>query len=325
MEKEILLSIIIPAFNSEKYLPKAIESLANQTRNDCFEVLLMIDPGTDKTFDVAKSLSTTNKFLKIYYFDTRQGVAKCRFIGLNKAVGKYFIFMDADDEIAPNMVETIVKEMEESKADGLCFNFYYITDKKGKRKDNLFPFSKNKTYDRADAVKAFFEDTYIRGFLWNKCYKREIADSRPFVLLADKKDMFEDIVVTLTFLSNCDKVKSIKTPLYYYDKRIGDSASSLHRTDRAMRHLKVFAVERYYLEYRGDKALLKAYKRTLWRDYASLLFDLHLDKKYGADKAYVKSVKKEWKYVKNMKKPLLIEGRAYEEEIKRCLYFDKDI
>ena len=86
---------------------------------------------------------------------------------------------------------------------------------------------------------------------------------------------------------------------------------SVHRTDRAERHLWVFALIRSYLEKNQDKSLIEAFKKTTFRSYLSLLFDLSLDKKYGATKTYLKNVKTEWKEVKNLKKPLPEKGRSY--------------
>lgn len=111
-----MISIIIPAYNIEKYIAKALQSLLNQTCKD-FEIILVDDGSTDKTADVAKSiLGDTN--LKYSLITQRNaGVSVARNHGLELATGSYVLFLDGDDYLAPNCLSLMSREFEISKAD----------------------------------------------------------------------------------------------------------------------------------------------------------------------------------------------------------------
>lgn len=85
-----------------------------------------------------------------------------------------------------------------------------------------------------------------------------------------------------------------------------------------MRHIGVFAVQRTFYEKTGDQIALKVFKKHLYRAKWSVNFDLRIDKKHGCSKDYIARVKQAWKDLKNLKKPLPIEGRDYEELLNRC-------
>ena len=87
------ISIIVPIYNAEKYLNKCIDSLVNQTKEE-LEFVLINDGSTDSSEDIIKS----NKDKRNKYFKNKnQGIGKTRNFGIDKATGKYLMFLDSDD------------------------------------------------------------------------------------------------------------------------------------------------------------------------------------------------------------------------------------
>ena len=109
------VSVIMPLYNSEKYIPLALKSLINQSFRD-FEAILIDDCSTDKTLAVAKKFK--DKRIKIIQNEINLGMpGAVRNVGLNIAKGKYLYFFDNDDVMLPNCLEILVNEAEKFKAD----------------------------------------------------------------------------------------------------------------------------------------------------------------------------------------------------------------
>ena len=311
-----VVSIIMPVFRNKDTLARALDSFLEQDFEEPSELIMGIDDANDGTFALAKEYSEKHADkIKMHTEDYRMGQALSRWKAIMDSQGEYIYFMDADDRLRKDCLSTLVKTMRNTGADCVNCSFYQVDEKE---KEKAFFSSSSATYNKKEAITAFLWDISFRGFLWTKMWKREIIEKRPLLLLSDHKDMFEDVAFCLSMLSYCEKVVCIKDPLYYYYKNVPTSAMSVHRTDRAERHLWVFALIRNFLEKNQDKSLIEAFKKTTFRSYLALLFDLSLDKKYGATKIYLKNVKTEWKELKNLKKPLPQLGRSYTPLLERA-------
>ncbi len=109
------ISIIMPMYNSEKYIGLAIQSLLNQTFKD-FEAILIDDCSTDNTLKVAKKFK--DERIKIIQNEKNLGMpGSVRNVGLNVARGKYIYFFDNDDVMLPNGLEILIKTAEKFDAD----------------------------------------------------------------------------------------------------------------------------------------------------------------------------------------------------------------
>jgi glycosyltransferase involved in cell wall biosynthesis len=315
------LSVIIPIYNSGAYLRRALVSLCEkQTFQEPFEVLLEIDPSKDDSLSIAQEFAARYPFISIDAPKERMGIGLSRIRGIERVASPYFYFMDADDVLAPDALQTLWDTARKTGADCVNCSFYYVSGKK--KKAHRFPFAKDITLTSGRILKDYFDDSYIRGFCWSKLYKSEIAKKRPLLVLGAPLDMqFEDVALNCALLSYCTKFVSLKKPLYYYDKTNAGSAMSLPRKNRAFRHLVVFALERYFLEKQGNTQALKGFKSKLFRMAMSLSYDKKLDKKAGADHAYFRALKKDWALVKNMKKPLVAEGSFFAIDAEKAFYF----
>ncbi len=117
--QESLISIIIPTYNVERYLPACLTSLKEQDFQD-FEVICIDDGSTDCTVDILKEWAANWPFLS-FHPQPHQGPGAARNLGLAKARGKYICFMDSDDMLSPGSLTFIAEKMEQGSLDILSF------------------------------------------------------------------------------------------------------------------------------------------------------------------------------------------------------------
>jgi len=132
------VSVFIPVYNTEKYVGQAIESILNQTYKD-FELIILDDCSTDKTYEIAQSYSKKDTRIKLYRNDNNLGMMPNWIKGINLCNGKYFGKLDADDYWMPETIETSVKILDENPKVGLVCGKYKLVDEKGKITDTSVP------------------------------------------------------------------------------------------------------------------------------------------------------------------------------------------
>jgi len=115
------ISIIIPIYNSEKYLSRCLETVINQTYSK-LEIILVNDGSRDKSLDICKHYQSKDS--RIIIIDKiNEGVSVARNTGIEAATGKYIGFVDADDWIEPSMYESMLNNIEQYKCNIAFCNF----------------------------------------------------------------------------------------------------------------------------------------------------------------------------------------------------------
>jgi len=109
-----MISIITPAFNTEKYIGETIKSVQNQTFRD-WELIIVDDCSTDNTIDVALSFAKLDNRIRVIKAISNGGVAKARNLGLENAKGEYIAFVDSDDFWKPTKLQKQFAFMQEKK------------------------------------------------------------------------------------------------------------------------------------------------------------------------------------------------------------------
>lgn len=108
------ISIIVPVYNTEKYLDKCIHSILNQTYSD-FEVILIDDGSTDKSLEICKKYESDNRVIIIHKENEGQAIA--RNIGIRQSIGEFITFIDSDDYVDLQMLEELYRKAKEKDAD----------------------------------------------------------------------------------------------------------------------------------------------------------------------------------------------------------------
>jgi glycosyltransferase involved in cell wall biosynthesis len=124
------VSVIIPTFNSERCLHRAVDSVLKQTRQD-FEVLICDDASNDATAEIAQAYAVADSRLKILAAESNRGAGYARNMGLEAAVGKFIAFLDSDDEWLPQKLELEMAYFQEHSAVSICLSGAHIIKNNG--------------------------------------------------------------------------------------------------------------------------------------------------------------------------------------------------
>ena len=203
MEEKI--SIIIPIYNSSKYLSKCLESVINQTYKN-IEILLLNDGSKDNSMEICEYYSNKDKRIRIFN-NSNKGVSYTRNYGIDQSTGVYITFVDSDDIIIENFIEILYKSLKKFNEDcSIC----KMSKKINKIKNNLKP---PKVYNKDKIFKNLFGE--FGGFLCNKMYKKNIIKNNN-IYLNEKIGMSEDIIFNLDYFKYCNKVVFNYDEEYFY-------------------------------------------------------------------------------------------------------------
>tara|TARA_B110000196_G_C21015831_1_gene600254 strand:+ start:56 stop:472 length:417 start_codon:yes stop_codon:yes gene_type:complete len=133
------LSIIIPVFNAEKFIKKCLDSICNQIKEKKnFELILVDDCSTDKSFKILEKYSKLFKFIKLIKLAKNSGTASSRDAGIKIASGKYLSFVDIDDRLVNRSITIILRNLKNFPEKDLFVLRNYITGIKKKQKFSRF-------------------------------------------------------------------------------------------------------------------------------------------------------------------------------------------
>ena len=121
------VSVLIPVYNVEKYIARCLDSVLAQTFQD-FEIIVVDDCGTDDTMHIVDEYAQKDHRIKIIHHDKNHGPMVARQTAYINASGKYIIFLDSDDFLQPNAIETLYKRILESKADIVCTEYQVVNN-----------------------------------------------------------------------------------------------------------------------------------------------------------------------------------------------------
>ena len=208
MEKE-LVSIIVPAYNAQRYIKKCLDSLIAQTYEK-IEILVINDGSTDDTGHICDDYSKDDARIRVFHIQNG-GVSKARNYGLRAAAGSYIMFVDSDDYVADNYVETHYTELVEQKVDWVITG-YYICYPDRQEKNNIQKKYCEKIHK--ENLGKVFSKLYQGYFLnspWNKIYKKAYITKEFCTDMA----LGEDLCFNLDYLENVSFI-SIKAACCYY-------------------------------------------------------------------------------------------------------------
>ena len=213
-----LISIIMPVHNSEKYLNDTIESVIRQTYKK-WELVIINDGSTDSSESICKKYCKEDKRI-ILYNKNNEGVSKARNYGLEKAKGKYIMFLDSDDLYQNNMIEKMYQKMKEEDVDIVKAN-YKIKNKDGIIVEN-HEIIKEKKYKKED-IKTELLDFFLTEkqhcYIWALLLKKDLIEK-----FNEKLFIFEDFDFYLNNFLKVSSVYVMQETLYIYNK---DNINSL--------------------------------------------------------------------------------------------------
>lgn len=209
MEKD-LVSIVVPVYKVEKYIRECIDSILNQTYKN-LEVILVDDGSLDNCPYICDQYALKDKRITVYH-KKNGGLSDARNYGLKMANGRYVMFIDSDDYIENDMVETLLKNIINYKADiSICDCYFLYKDKiiKNDVENNIQEMSHDEALLRLNKQNSF-------GFAaWNKMYKKELFSTISF----PKGKVNEDWYIMYKIFDKAKKVIYQPIAKYYYRQR----------------------------------------------------------------------------------------------------------
>ena len=165
------ISIIVPVYNTEKYLRHCLDSILNQSFQD-FELLLVDDGSKDRSGKICDEYAEKDKRVSVWHQEN-QGVSVARNVGLEHAQGEWIYFPDSDDIVIENALEIMMKMCVEDIDYVMCG--YEVYDENGNC-SYAIPERQERVISREDALMEMFASTDYRyqGYLWNKLFKASI-------------------------------------------------------------------------------------------------------------------------------------------------------
>ena len=173
MQNSKLISIIVPVYNTEKYLDSCLESLCGQSYKN-IEIILVDNGSKDKSAAICKSYAEKDERIK-YIYTSEKGVSNARNLGMEAAKGEYIAFADADDRTDKEMLNKAIKAMVAKNADVVIWG-YRVCYKKQNGENIIIAHSSK-------------DDILSSGFIWNKLYRKSLLKNIKFDC---KLALFED-------------------------------------------------------------------------------------------------------------------------------------
>lgn len=218
------VSIIVPMYNSEKYIIRCLNSLVKQTYCN-IEIIVIDDGSTDNSYNIAKSFD--DERIRVYG-KKNGGVSSARNLGLLHATGDLIMFVDADDYISYQMVELLVDEVDFSdEAFIMCNNYELYNDKTDKRVV-LDSNKKRISINSLDLIELIANGR--SGLICSKLISRKIITENN-IKFDEKIKVGEDQVFFLQVAKYCKKATYVNECLYYYDRTNQDSATTDYQED----------------------------------------------------------------------------------------------
>jgi teichuronic acid biosynthesis glycosyltransferase TuaG len=220
----MLISVIMPAYNMEKYIAQSIESVIAQTYNE-WELVVVDDGSNDNTSLIVKEYAVKDQRIK-YFYQENGHLAKARNTGISMAKGEIVAFLDSDDLWLPQKLKISLQILLESKVDLLFSESYHFDE-------NIFDLSKadypvmgvlNMTYSGDEALRLFIERNRV-PVLTVLVYKSKVTDLGGFDTNLKKS---EDFDLWIRLLKSGSIFKSISQPLSAY-RMVNNSMSSSDR------------------------------------------------------------------------------------------------
>lgn len=207
----MLLSVIIPVYNVEKYIRECFDSIVAQKFDD-IEFICIDDGSSDSSGIICDEYAQIDNRFVVRHTENK-GVAAARNLGLGLARGKYIAWIDPDDYVTSSWIEVITKAICENDWDILVFDYTILKDNKRVVKEY-----KNKTgfIDKFEFLSDIVDDQIIQSQLWQKVFKGELFED---IVFPETAKCMEDYAVLHKIIEKANKIFCLKESIYFYRVR----------------------------------------------------------------------------------------------------------
>ncbi|MCD8362070.1 MAG: glycosyltransferase [Lachnospiraceae bacterium] len=210
-----LVSIIVPVYNTQKYLARCLDSLLAQDYEN-LELILIDDGSTDGSETLLDEYQEKDARVRVIHQENA-GVSLSRNRAIEAARGEYIRFVDSDDWLPENATSLLVSAAEEAGCDMVIADFYRVSGTRMSQKGDI---DEDQVMDRVEFASHMIENPadFYYGVLWNKLFRRSIIMEHGIRMDAELS-WCEDFLFNLEYIRYAETFRAIQEPVYYYLKR----------------------------------------------------------------------------------------------------------
>lgn len=269
-----MITVIIPVFNSEKYIEKCVNSVLNQSYTN-LEVILINDGSIDQSLSLIQKMAKRDSRIKIIN-KKNGGVSSARNVGILNAKGEYIIFIDSDDYIGKNFISEYIRLLK-FRPNALVYQSFN-SEYRNKIVEELLPaqiFSK----DNISEALIILEEKRCLGGACNKVFRKDIIIKNG-ILFNENFSYGEDKIFTLNYMQYVDDFIFSKNADYYYNRKEINTLSKKYHQSKEL-------LEFVNMEFDGFQKLLKKYPSKVLEEIVNARYSSFL--KYVLLSMYRKS------------------------------------
>lgn len=258
MEENILVSVIVPIYNTEQYVEHTIQDICNQTYTN-IEIILVDDGSTDNSGQICEDYKKQDYRIKVIHTINR-GLSAARNIGICNSMGKYIYFLDSDDRIHQRTIQILLDEAIHNKCEivqtsGIDFNDDSIVDDLNQRDIEEYTVQ---IFDKREMCYGMFERRIVAAeIVQNKLYLRTLFSE---TVRFKEGRIHEDTAITYMLFWQCERIGCIDAELFCYRRR---RPGSIINGSYSVKRLDVLIAENERCEFFKEKKEKILYQQAL--------------------------------------------------------------
>jgi len=272
------VSVVVPIYNTEKYLSTCIDSIINQTFTN-IELILVNDGSIDNSGKICDEYALKDSRIRVYHRENG-GVTSARRAGVENAIGEYISFVDSDDILPNDSIEILYNSVEDN--DIIIGKFIELKENKISKK----------IHNKKNNYITLNHDQYLRklieiGVAISPCarlYKRTLFDDRTFDISTDITN-FEDLIMNINIAINSHFVKIIENNVYLYRQH---KKSSSHSFTTSLDYVK--KLHEIIFETLMKNQLADNYKESLIHNHIKMIERCLLHGSYNKNHTFIQNV-----------------------------------
>lgn len=305
---ETAISVIVPIYRVEKYLPACIDSILYQTFTD-FELILVDDGSPDRCPEICDEVARRDARVRVIH-QANAGLSAARNAGIEIAHGEWLGFVDSDDYIAPQFYEKMYQTAQRTDADCVMCSVQNV-DESGKSIDSALMRVADEVKTGQEVLQKIGRDD-VTPYLtaWNKLYRRKLFNTLRYP--AGRQN--EDVFVFAELFCQVQRAACVAEPLYFYRKRIDsimNSAVTLRNLDEMWAYVNCFE----HLQQDNEESILKETEKRVFAKLMGVYY--RLPKEERQSDAVRQAKKAQW----NAAMRLMKQGKLSARALARTLAF----
>lgn len=301
---KLYFSVLVPVYNTEKYLSDCIGSVINQTYSN-WELILIDDGSTDKSGLICDFFSQKDKRIKTFH-KINEGLISARQYARLEASGDFFIYLDSDDFLKPEALYVINKIINKTNSDCVIYRYEQSSIRKSLQKKNSEYTAVFTNINKRELYKKVFQNS-VYNSLCIKAVRSRIQKSTDYSNYY-KIQYGEDLLQSLEIYKKCNKITFIPDILYIYNM----NPTSMTHTHKKKETLVDFTVRKQVLQFLQDENVFTMQDFMDYRDFCLKLLEYKIleiavypmrseEKKFFFDSIIEDSYYKSFLYGNNMK------------------------